>query len=142
MNTVRHVGIVCNDIELSLEFYKKFGFEVANDNIEDAKIIGELLDLKDPLLRTIKLKDKNNFILELLYFDFCDTFKGIELRNIFTPGITHIALTVSNLKETIEVIKNDVTFLSEPKLSVDGKVKLVFCKAMDRVYLELVEEIK
>mgnify|MGYP003680285843 CR=1 FL=1 len=142
INSIRHVGIVCDDIEASLNFYKKFGFKVVSDNIENKKIIGELLNLKDPDLRTIKLQDKNNFILELLYFNFYDTFKGIELRNIFTPGITHIALTVSSLKDIIEVIKDDVVFLSDPKHSPDGKVKLVFCQAMDKVFLELVEEVK
>ena len=142
MNNFRHVGIVTNDMEESCNFYvEKLGFKIINDNKEDSDFINRVLNLRDSNLRTVKLRDNNNFTLELLSFNFEEDFKDVNYKNIFSNGITHIAITVSDLDNTISQIKDDVEFLSEPEVSPDGKVNLVFCRAIDGVFLELVEEL-
>ena len=35
--------------------------------------------------------------------------------------------------------KNNIKFLSKPTMSYDNKVKLVFCKLSENIFIELVE---
>jgi hypothetical protein len=59
-----------------------------------------------------------------------------------TTGLTHIALTVDNLDELVQNLKNqNCEPLSEIKLSPNKKVKVVFVKGPESIMLELVQEL-
>ena len=141
-NTTRHVGIVVKDIATTTEFWTNvIGFKLHIDTIEQSPYIDELLGIPNPGLRTVKLIDENGFIIELLEFanyQARDNWEG----NLATTGLTHIALTVSDLESlTTKLKENNYKFISEIKKSPNGSVKVVFVKGPEGLMLELVEPL-
>jgi len=140
---IRHVGIVVDDLEKCIEFWKQFfGFEIIIDQIEPSPYIDELLNLNIKKLRTVKLKNQGNALIELLKFQDIETRDNWSGR-ITSTGLTHIALTVNNLEELFNKLTNE-GFLSYSKILVppSKKVKVVFIEGPENLILELVEEIK
>ena len=136
------MGIVVNDLEKNRDFWiNTLGFKLHIEALEESPYIDELLDIKDPALKTVKLIDSKGFIIELLKFEnyqVGNSWSG-ELK---TTGLTHIALTVDNLDELVKgLIKGDYQTVSDIKVSPNGKVKVVFVKGPEGLMLELVEEL-
>ena len=97
-NTTRHVGIVVNDLAKTTDFWVNLiGFKLHVDAIEQSPYIDELLGIENPGLRTVKLIDENDFIIELLEFSNYPS-KENWVGNLATTGLTHIALTVMILR--------------------------------------------
>ena len=141
-NTTRHVGIVVKDIAKTTNFWTNLiGFKLHIDAKEVSPYIDELLGIANPELRTVKLIDQNGFIIELLEFanyPAKDNWEG----NLATTGLTHIALTVSDLESLTTKLKEfDYKFISEIKKSPNGAVKVVFVKGPEGLMLELVEQL-
>ena len=137
----RHLGIVVRDLDESLDFYiNKLGLSVAVDNIEEGSFIDEILGFVDCKVRTIKLQYGNTQIVELLYY-FNPESKDLS-KSLNYVGCTHFALTIDNLNELYhKLVIEKVEFVNKPKISDNGKAKVVFCKDPNDVYLELVEEL-
>tara|TARA_Y100000034_G_scaffold65962_1_gene79637 strand:- start:217 stop:645 length:429 start_codon:yes stop_codon:yes gene_type:complete len=142
MINIRHTGIVVSDMERSLKFYRDLlGFEVKKDMIESGDYINNFSDLNDVVVRTVKMSLENGDMVELLYYD-SHLEEPDMTRKITQIGCSHIALTVDNLDETYETLKeNDVKFNSPPQYSPDGFAKVTFCKDPDGSLVELVEEL-
>jgi catechol 2,3-dioxygenase-like lactoylglutathione lyase family enzyme len=141
-NTTRHVGIVVKDIAKTTDFWVNLiGFKLHIDVKEVSPYIDELLGITNPELRTAKLIDENGFIIELLEFanyPAKDNWEG----NLATTGLTHIALTVSDLESlTTKLEENNYKFISEIKKSPNGSVKVVFVRGPEGLMLELVEPL-
>ncbi len=137
----RHTGLVTTNLKQSMNFYVKLlGLEKIKEINENEKLMNKVLYLNNCKLKTIKLGVKKKIFLELLYFkNFKKNKKKIK---IYTPGLTHISLTVKNLSSLHKKLKKaKVNFLSNPCLSHDKKVKLVFCKSPENIFIELVEII-
>jgi catechol 2,3-dioxygenase-like lactoylglutathione lyase family enzyme len=141
-NTTRHVGIVVKDIATTKDFWTNLiGFKLHVDSIEQSPYIDELLGLDNPGLRTVKLIDENGFIIELLEFSNYPAKENWE-GNLATIGLTHIALTVNDLKTlTKKLKKNGFKFFSQIKNSPRGLVDVVFMVGPEGLLLELVEEL-
>jgi catechol 2,3-dioxygenase-like lactoylglutathione lyase family enzyme len=141
-NTTRHVGIVVKDLAKTTEFWVNLiGFKLHLDAKEVSPYIDELIGIANPELRTVKLIDENGFIIELLEFanrPAKDNWEG----NLATTGLTHIALTVSDLESLVaKLVENDYKFISEIKKSPNGSVKVVFLRGPEGLMLELVEPL-
>jgi catechol 2,3-dioxygenase-like lactoylglutathione lyase family enzyme len=141
-NTTRHVGRVVKDIAKTTDFWTNLiGFKLHIDAKEISPYIDELLGIANPKLRTVKLIDENGFIIELLEFakyPAKDNWEG----NLATTGLTHIALTVSDLESlTTKLKENNYKFISEIKKSPNGSVKVVFVRGPEGLMLELVEQL-
>jgi catechol 2,3-dioxygenase-like lactoylglutathione lyase family enzyme len=141
-NTTRHVGIVVKDLAKTTDFWTNLiGFKLHIDAKEISPYIDELLGIANPELRTVKLIDENGFIIELLEFakyPAKDNWEG----NLATTGLTHIALTVSDLESlTTKLKENNYKFISEIKKSPNGSVKVVFMRGPEGLMLELVEPL-
>ena len=141
-NTTRHVGIVVKDLAKTTDFWTNLiGFKLHIDAKEVSPYIDELLGIANPELRTVKLIDENGFIIELLEFakyPAKDNWEG----NLATTGLTHIALTVSDLESLTSKLKeNDYKFISKIKKSPNGAVKVVFVSGPEGLMLELVEQL-
>jgi catechol 2,3-dioxygenase-like lactoylglutathione lyase family enzyme len=141
-NTTRHVGIVVKDLAKNKDFWiNLIGFKLHIDAKEISPYIDELLGIANPELRTVKLIDENGFIIELLEFanyPAKDNWEG----NLATTGLTHIALTVSDLESlTVKLKECDYNFISEIKKSPNGAVKVVFLRGPEGLMLELVEPL-
>jgi catechol 2,3-dioxygenase-like lactoylglutathione lyase family enzyme len=141
-NTTRHVGIVVKNLARTTNFWiNLIGFKLHIDAKENSPYIDELLGIANPELRTVKLIDENGFIIELLEFANSpakDNWEG----SLATTGLTHIALTVSDLEALATKLKeNDYRFISEIKKSPNGAVKVVFVRGPEGLMLELVEQL-
>lgn len=141
-NTIRHSGIVVKNMRESLIFWNKIlKLKIKKKSLEYGPSIDKLLGFKNVKIRTIKLCDKNNFIVELIEF----IKPKAKKRRIFTNsyGPTHIAITVKNLKILHKKLKNNkIKFNTTPIKSVDKKVLFTYCKSPEGAFVELVEELK
>ena len=131
-----------NDLEKNRDFWiNTLGFKLHIEAIEESPYIDELLDVKDPALKTVKLIDSKGSIIELLKFENYQVGNSWS-GDLKTIGLTHIAITVDNLDELIErLIKDNYQTVSDIKVSPNGKVKVVFVKGPEGLMLELVEEL-
>ena len=140
MIKIRHTGIVTENIKHSLNFWcKKIGFKIKSSALESGFTIDKVLGYKNVKVKTYKLKDNNNNILEILYFHNAPKIK----KNIIKPyskGYTHISLTVKNIKKLYLKLKNKkIEFNSKPMQSADKKVLMTYCRTPEGSFLELVQ---
>lgn len=142
MNVIRHTGLVTTNIKKSLLFWTKYlKFQIHKEMDEDGDLIDKIMLYKNVKLKTFKLKDKNNNLLELLYFKNRPNTRLCKIKP-YSNGFTHISITVNNL-ETLyaDLIKKKIVFNTKPKVSLDGNVLMTYCKTPEGAYLELVEEL-
>ena len=67
------------------------------------------------------------------------TFKPLKLNQ---NGLTHLSFTVQNIEKFVKKLKKfNIKFNSKILTSKDKKVKLVFCKTPENIYLEFVQEL-
>ena len=93
-------------------------------------------------VKTYKLSDKNNNLLELLYFTNPPKTKFKKIKP-YENGFTHISVTVYKLNNLYKFLrKKKVSFNSPPQKSADGNVLMTYCKTPEGAYLELVQELK
>jgi catechol 2,3-dioxygenase-like lactoylglutathione lyase family enzyme len=133
---------VVNDLEKTRDFWiNLLGFKLHIEAKEESPYIDELLAIKDPSLTTVKLIDSKGFIIELLKFENYQVENSWS-GDLKTTGLTHIALTVDNLDELVEILRKlDYQTLSEIKTSPNKKVKVVFVRGPEGIMLELVQEL-
>jgi hypothetical protein len=135
----RHVGIVTTNLKNSLNFYENYlGLKKIKVINENKRLMKNILNLKNCDLTTVKLGYKKKIFLELLYFKNLKQKK--RETKIFSSGLTHFSITIENLDKVYDNLKKkNINFLSKPALSHDRKVKLVFCKSPENIFIELVE---
>ena len=140
LNKIRHVGIVVNDIDGAVSFWTKIlGMKIISDQVEKGPIIDAVLGLVNVYVRTVKMVDKQNGIVELLRFANPENSprKNAEPNS---TGITHIALEVLALEENREKLeKAGVRFFGPIQLSSDKKVKVMYARGPEDILLEFVE---
>jgi len=135
------MGIVVNNMENSLKFYQDLlGLKIIKDMDEQGGYINNMLSLDDVQVRTVKLSAGiGNTLIELLDFK---SHNDNEIRNFYTIGASHIALTVDNLEDLYKHLsENNIKFNAPPQKSPDGLVKVTFCNDPDGTPIELVEII-
>jgi catechol 2,3-dioxygenase-like lactoylglutathione lyase family enzyme len=139
---IRHTGLVVSNLERALEFWcGVLNFEVVVRMDEEGASLDAIMGLRGVKVVTVKLNAPNGGMLELLNFQ-SHPDKKKWLGEPYSTGLTHIALTVSDVESTLNEIKNfgcDVK--NNPHLSSDGKVKVVYAQGPEGVLLELVEII-
>jgi len=139
----RHVGIVTNNLSRSINFYKKvFGLKIFSNQIENDKSLGRIMGLEKVKIKTVKLKNDKTIILELLKWYYPKSKKNL-IKKINSTGITHFAVAVKDINNVVNKIKKFKNcFISEPEISVNKKVKYVFCKTPEKVFIEIVQVLK
>ena len=131
-----------NDLDKTRDFWiNTLDFMLHIEAKEESPYIDELLTIKDPMLTTVKLIDSKGFIIELLKFENYQVENSWS-GDLKTTGLTHIALTVDNLDELVEILRKlDYQTISEIKTSPNKKVKVVFVRGPEGIMLELVQEL-
>ena len=131
-----------NDLIKTRDFWiNLLGFKLHTEAKEESPYIDELLAIKDPSLTTVKLIDSKGFIIELLKFENYKVENSWS-GDLKTTGLTHIALTVDNLDELVEILRKlDYQTISDIKTSPNKKVKVVFVRGPEGIMLELVQEL-
>lgn len=143
MENIRHFGLVVSNLEKALVFYRDLlGLCVQGKTDENGDFISKILFSENVKLKTVKLSANDNSTrIELLEFKN-PKINSTKKTNLFEPGFTHISLTVKNLDELYIRLKNsNIEFNSQPTISPNGSLKVVFCKDFEGNYLELIEEI-
>ena len=132
-----------NNLEKTRDFWiNTLGFKLHIEAKEESPYIDELLAIKEPMLTTVKLIDSKGFIIELLKFENYQV-ENSWAGDLKTTGLTHIALTVDNLDELVNALKNqDYHPFSDIKISPNKKVRVVFVKGPEAIMLELVQELR
>ena len=128
-------------MENSLKFYRDLlGLKIIKDMDEQGVYIDNMLSLDNVQVRTVKLSaGTGNTLIELLDFK---SHNDNEVRNFYTIGASHIALTVDNLEDLYKHLSaNNIKFNAPPQKSPDGIVKVTFCNDPDGTPIELVEII-
>ena len=136
------MGIVVNNLEKTRDFWiNTMGFKLHIEAREESPYIDELLTIKDPSLTTVKLIDSKRFIIELLKFENYQVENSWS-GDLKTTGLTHVALTVDNLDELVEILRKlDYQTISDIKTSPNKRVKVVFVRGPEGIMLELVQEL-
>ena len=135
----RHTGIITNDMEKSVHFYKNIlGFKELQDYVDDSEYINNVLGLKNAKIRMVKLQAKDGYIIELLKYLNHDT-NPLDTP-FYNVGICHLAFTISDSLSMYEKLYNEgVKIISKPLLASEGTVKVFFCEDPNGVRIELVE---
>lgn len=144
MKSIRHVGIVVEDIPQALMFYQDLlGLVVQQFADESGTFIDELLGLKNVRVTTIKMSaNEGTTLLELLKYDHPAIRVG-EQRLVNSRGLTHVAFTVHDLEATWKKLSAaGVHFISSPLVTSNGQAKVVYCQDFDGNFLELVEMLQ
>ena len=122
---VDHIGIRVADTERAMAFYAMLGFELLYDvPYDEVVIIRNSNDVEINLITNANNPNDGNNIL----MDVADKF----------AGVTHVALRVQSIRETIEVLaEHGVEITQGPaKFGDDGHVS-VFVRDPDRNVIEL-----
>ena len=137
----RHFGIVVQNLTNSITFYEELGLKIIKQMEESGKHIDTMLSLNDVNVTTVKMSSPNNdTLIELLHYK-TPLPKNIE-RKINDFGPSHLAFTVKNLSENYKKLsEKGIEFFSEPQLSPDNSVLVVFCNDPDGIPIELVEQL-
>lgn len=140
--SVRHFGISVNNLAKMQKFFThNLGFKILRKMREKGDFIDKILNLKNVKVTTVKLKDKQNNIIELLKFHNYSNKSRNWKGKIYSIGPTHIALNVKNLDSFFLKNKKNKKFKFNcpPQISQDGKAKVTFCKGPEKLIIELVE---
>lgn len=139
IKNIRHTGIVVNDLELSLRFYRDLlGFKLVKRMEEVGGFIDKICGLSEVKVTTLKMSVADGQLIELLHF-YSHSGNG-QSPGISDLGISHLAFTVDDLDNEYDRLRMaGILFNSPPQLSPDGYAKVVFCRAPEGTFIELVE---
>ncbi len=140
--SLRHVGIVVDNLEIWFEFLQDLlHFQVMVDQVETGDFISKLLGIPNVTVRTVKLMDENNGIIELLKFINPDSATVNDKRiSPNSRGITHIAITVDSIVSVMSGTKKmGFEPVYEPQISPDGKVLVCYLRGPESILFEFVE---
>ncbi len=133
----RHVGIVVNDLDKQLRFYRDvLELEVYYEKLEEGEFLERILDgPRGVKAYIIKLGKNNQTIVELLDFSNPENQFEYNPKTLFRLGYTHFAITVDNIDELSE----KVDLINAPKINEEGTFKVCFCKDPEGNLIELVQ---
>lgn len=138
---LRHVGIVVNNLQESLNIYQNFlGLELkafVEKNTGDH--VDKMVGIKETTLKVAILKCEDNNRIELIeYINNPGAKRSPVLPNDI--GASHFALTVANIDSLYEKSKDFlVKWISPPFTMPDGGVKMAYAVLNDECIVELVQ---
>ena len=140
IKSIRHTGIVVADLDKAIRFWTEImGLVVVREMVESGPYIDEMMGLCGVKVK-LEAPDRNQ--IELLYFH-SHKDKSSWSGTPYSTGLTHIAFTVENLNDEYERLLNiGVLFPGEPKISPDGRVKVIYVRGPENILIELVEIIE
>lgn len=137
----RHTGIVVDDMELQLKFYKDLlNLDVYYDQYEDGLWLSKILPIEsNKYARIVKLGKRDTIMVELIGFSEW-TYREMTVKAYNEVGITHVAFQVDNIDDMYENLKNEgVTFIYSPSTNPDRNAKVCFCYDFEGNLVELVQ---
>ena len=146
ITSIRHIGFVVSDIEISLKFYRDIlGLDIYRRYIEEGDFIDSLTGIKKVKLEWVKLIIPKGGLIELLQYHSHpdpDNSGSLSRTSSNRLGCSHIALTVNDLSTLHKkIISNGFLCKSEPLIAPGGKAKILYCHDPDGAILELIEDL-
>lgn len=140
IKSIRHTGLVVTDLQKAVKFWTEvMGLVITSEMVESGPYIDEMMGLSDVKVTTVKLIAPDANQIELLYFHSHRDKPGWS-GSPYSTGLTHIAFTVENLNNEYErLLKYGVHFPGQPKISPDGRVKVIYATGPENIIIELVE---
>jgi len=129
INGLAHIGIRISDFDRSKTFYQKLGFKVVREDYRDRVIVlqhesGVELNILDSVN---DMNEGNNILMDEVYR---------------YPGLTHIALEVSDINHVQSALnKYGIAITEGPVTFGDGSTS-VFFRDPDRNVIELSQPLK
>lgn len=143
MGTLRHAGLTVSNKEEYCQFLiNVLGFEKVWDEFESGEYInkfnGEVVDR----VNTVKFKDSNGGMVELLCYE--ENNSNHKIKSLRNQGITHLALTISDMDHVICQLNTAwLRLVHDPLVVPAGTVKVCFIEDIKNgIFFELVEEIE
>jgi catechol 2,3-dioxygenase-like lactoylglutathione lyase family enzyme len=132
---VHHAALTVSDLERSIAFYERFGFEVERRVANAGPEAERVTQVPDARL-AIALLTLGSFRLELIEY----TPSGSqERRRNNDLGSAHICLQVRDIDATYERLCSEgITFNSQPQKHPSG-ASLAYFKDLDGITVELLE---
>ena len=138
---VMHVGVCVRDLEKSIRFYRDgLGFSEAGRLEIDGEPTATMVEIPDLELRAIYL-ERDGLRIELLHYPSGGTIGEASVRPMNQPGLTHFAVRVTDLDETIAKLESlGGHSLKKTRIyNPDFDAHLLYVTDPDGTRLELVE---
>ena len=105
MISLRHVGLIVDDIGKSLTLYEDvFGFKPQVDQIESGSFFEHLTGITSGIARTCKCYAEDGSCIELIEYISHDAKE--RTKELLSSGFNHIALNIPNIEATVIQLKN------------------------------------
>jgi catechol 2,3-dioxygenase-like lactoylglutathione lyase family enzyme len=139
MINLRHVGLIVNNIDKSLELYRDIlGFIPKVDQIEQGDFFDHLTGLTSVIARTSKCYTEDGTCIELI--EFQSQSPDSRIKKFTSEGFNHVALNIDDLDTLYEKLKAiGLEFVNEPKFNAEKTAKVAFCRDFEGNLLELVQ---
>lgn len=143
MISIRHVGLVVKDIELSLTFYRDLlGLEEMTRQEYSGEYVDKLMCVKDGNMTVVKLHSGAYGYIELIQFKN-SVSEELPDKHSNDIGVQHIAFSVDSVQTMYDfLISVGVVFNSEPVIAPNGVIKLVYCKDFEGNFVEFMEVLR
>lgn len=141
---MRHTGIVVNDMQRSLPFYRDLlGMSIWADFKDNSEYVQKVTGVKGANVWMIKLEPEfGGAGIELLQY-LSDPQEVPARPRSCDVGCNHVALQVDDLDAVYEKLKaSGIEFHTEPRVSSDGNAKTTYCRDPEGVIVELVQMLK
>jgi len=138
------VGLVVEDLERSIHFYRDIlSLKLVGRLIEEGPYINHIVGINNAKLEWAKLQCSDGSIIELIQYlshpgknDVSGTYPSNR------HGCSHVAFTVNDINLLYKkIIDIGCKCNSQPILSPDNKVMVMYCHDPDGIILEIVEDI-
>jgi len=138
---VHHIGIIVNDREKAIEFYRDIlGGELLYTSEAGPENIAKQINVEGASAKAAVIKVDNS-ILELI--EYVSPKRRLEQMSPCDIGTLHLSFEVDNIDEMVEQLqKKGIEFTAAPKYIDGGEMKgwvWVYFKDPDGCQLELVE---
>jgi lactoylglutathione lyase len=103
MGVYNHTGQVVTDLERAKRFYQEvFGFKFWYEIAPPDEATSKLNCLEPPLGITASYLTLDGFVLELMHYSAPDAPLPFRLRTMNEPGLTHLSISVDDVRATAE----------------------------------------
>lgn len=138
----RHSGLVVRDLERSVRFYQGLGLKVWRRETESGKFIDTVVGIDDVRLEWAKMRVPDGSLVELLQYHSHPDRQSAQLAPANQLGCSHIAFTVDNMERScLEIVRLGGSVINPPVISPNGQLRVAYCRDLDGILIELVEEI-
>jgi lactoylglutathione lyase/glyoxylase I family protein len=134
---VDHLSYTVGNIDASVAFYSKFGFETVNRYTVDGALIEQAVDVQgaDLDIQLLRRPD-DGLMLELIEYTAQPSDRAAHNSKV---GAAHLAFVVGDIHAAYEALRADgVQFLSAPNIDKYGEL-WVYLRDPDGIVLELMQ---